>query len=147
MIWVILLDRDDSRRERAISRILQTIREQSTRVLGRQDERNVIYVRELEVYLKLKGQVWWCLPAVLTRINGESWLIPSGWLSDRLKFVRELLPFALLKTARKRENVNSTLIRFYTALTCGVSSEGIDKSVYSGIKHIGTTFSNRLQYR
>lgn len=43
---------DDWRRD-VRPRVLQ-IREQSTRVLGRQDERNVIYIRELEVYLKLK---------------------------------------------------------------------------------------------
>lgn len=41
--------------KRAASRFTGAIRERSARVLGRQDERNVIYVREHEVYLKLRG--------------------------------------------------------------------------------------------
>lgn len=55
---IALLDNNDSREETCgLAFYKRDKREQSTRVLGRQNERNVIYIRELEVYLKLRGHV------------------------------------------------------------------------------------------
>lgn len=50
----MIMTNNDSRRDVWPRVLKNTIRERLTRVLGRQDERNVIYVRELEVYLKIK---------------------------------------------------------------------------------------------
>lgn len=56
------------------------------------------------------------LPEVLVRIRGESWFIPSGWLNERLKFVREFLPFALLHTDKdwqEKKNEKFFLVFFF----------------------------------